>query len=106
MNKVSLPCKLENHMKSLPVLTGHSFERHSKCRTSIKVINISAVDMVHIGQAGYHQPYNFIIFRHDRAIPMHRMQTKSPVTTLIIPFDDSFTSPHMTSLWKTAKRMT
>lgn len=104
MNKVSLPCKLGNHTKSLPVLRQHSFERHSKCRT-VKVINISAVNTVHIGQPGYHQTQNSIIIPHDKAVLMHHMQTKSPIVTLIIPLDDSFSSSFMAFLWKIAKRM-
>lgn len=88
MNNISLPCKLGNHTKSLPVSRGQSFERHSKCKTKLK----SLIFLWWV-QARYQQTLDFIIIPHDKAVPMNHMQTKSPVTILIIPLDDSFSSP-------------
>lgn len=105
MNKVSLPCKLGNRTKSLPALRRHTFERHSKYRKSVRVINISVIGTVHIRHPRYHQTWDFIITPHDKAVPLHHMQTKSLVATLIIPLDDSVSSSCMAFLWKIAKRM-
>lgn len=105
MNKVSLPCKLGNHSKSLPALRRHTFERHSNSRKSARVINISVVGAVHIRHPRYHQTQDLIITPHDKAVPLHHMQTKSLVATLIIPLDDSVSSSCMVFLWKIAKRM-